>query len=137
LATTPVNHERNSPASVLGVITDMTEDSRGLLVTGQMDLTHEPAVAVWKAMKSGRITAFSFAFAIIHEHEDAKVNVFDELDILDVTITPTPANRNARLVSVKTAPDPDPATELEQLNKLLDELAQPGPTPQGRRRGRG
>jgi hypothetical protein len=49
------------------------------------------------------------------------------LDVLDVTITPVPANRNARLVSVKTASDPEPATELEQLNKQLDALAQPGP----------
>jgi HK97 family phage prohead protease len=120
------NHEWDSPASVLGRVTDMVEDSRGLLVTGQLDLDHEPAVAVYKAMKSGRITAFSFAYAVIAEHErDDGVNVLDELDVLDITITPTPANRNARLVSVKTAPDPEPATELEQLNKRLDELAGP------------
>jgi HK97 family phage prohead protease len=120
------NHEWDSPASVLGVVTDMVEDERGLLVTGRLDLDHEPAVAVYKAMKSGRITAFSFAYAVIAEHKrDDGVNVLDELDVLDVTITPNPANRNARLVSVKTAPDPEPATELEQLNKRLDELAGP------------
>jgi HK97 family phage prohead protease len=123
------NHEWDTPASVLGVITDMVEDSRGLLITGKLDLDHEPAVAVWKAMKSGRITAFSFAFAVVAEHRrDDGVNVLDELDVLDVTITPNPANRNARLVSVKTAPDPEPAIKLlEQLNKQLDVLAQPGP----------
>lgn len=74
------------------------------MVTGQLDLDHEPAVAVWKAMRSGRITAFSFAFAIIREHKDGDVNVLDELDVLDITVTPTPANRNARLVSVKSEP---------------------------------
>jgi HK97 family phage prohead protease len=122
------NHEWDSPASVLGVVTDMVEDERGLLVTGRLDLDHEPAVAVYKAMKSGRITAFSFAYAVIAEHKrDDGVNVLDELDVLDVTITPNPANRNARLVSVKSEPDPKPATELEQLNKQLDALAQPGP----------
>jgi hypothetical protein len=72
-------------------------------------------------MKSGRITAFSFAYAVIAEHKrDDGVNVLDELDVLDVTITPNPANRNARLVSVKTAPDPQPATEVEQLDRSSD-----------------
>jgi uncharacterized protein len=99
------NHENDSPASVLGVVTEMTENQRGLLVIGKLDLTHEPAVAVWKAMKSGRITAFSFAFAVIREHKrDDGINVLDELEVLDVTITPTPANLNARLVSIKSEP---------------------------------
>jgi uncharacterized protein len=99
------NHENDSPASVLGVVTEMTENQRGLLVTGKLDLTHEPAVAVWKAMKSGRITAFSFAFAVTREHKrDDGINVLDELEVLDVTITPTPANLNARLVSIKSEP---------------------------------
>jgi Caudovirus prohead serine protease len=113
---------------VLGLITNMVEDKRGLLVTGKLDLDHEPAVAVWKAMKAGRITTFSFAYAVIEEHSRTDgANVLHVLDVLDVTITPVPANRNARLVSVKTASDPEPATELEQLNKQLDALAQPGP----------
>jgi uncharacterized protein len=98
------NHEWDTPATVLGVVTDMVEDSRGLLVTGQLDLTHEPAEAVYRAMKSGRITAFSFAFAIIAEHKDGEVNVLDELDVLDITVTPSPANLNARLVSIKAEP---------------------------------
>ena len=55
------------------------------------------------------------------------MNVLDVLDVLEVSVTPTPANRNARLVSVKSEPDPEPATDLEQLNKQLDALAQPGP----------
>jgi hypothetical protein len=83
----------------------MVEDSRGLMVSGKLDLDHGPSVAVWKAMKSGRITAFSFAFAVLEEHRRGdKVNVLTELDVLDVTITPSPANRNARLVSVKAQP---------------------------------
>jgi hypothetical protein len=77
-------------------------------------------------MKSGRITAFSFAYAVIAEHKrDDGVNVLDELDVLDVTITPNPANRNARLVSVKTTPDPEPTSEIDRINKRLDELAGP------------
>jgi hypothetical protein len=97
------NVQWDIPATVLGVVTDMVEDSRGLLVTGQLDLTHEPAEAVYRAMKSGRITAFSFAFAIIAEHKDGE-NVLDELDVLDITVTPSPANLNARLVSIKADP---------------------------------
>jgi HK97 family phage prohead protease len=128
------NHEWDTPASVLGVVTDMSEDSRGLLVTGQLDLTHEPSVAVWKAMKAGRITAFSFAFAIIEEHKDGEVNVLDQLDILDVTITPSPANRNAQLVSVKTSTEHtksrdlyDPSYWNDQLDRLEFTKAYTGP----------
>jgi HK97 family phage prohead protease len=61
------NHDFQTPASVLGVVTNMREDDRGLLVNGRLDLDHEPAVAVWKGMKSGRITTFSFAFLVIEE----------------------------------------------------------------------
>jgi hypothetical protein len=40
-------------------------------------------------------------------------------------LNPNPANRNARLVSVKTAPDPEPTSEIDRINKRLDELAGP------------
>jgi HK97 family phage prohead protease len=120
-------HEFDSPAKVLGVVTDMVEDSRGLLVAGRLDLDHEPSVAVWKAMTSGRITTFSFAFAIISEHERWDgANVLKQLDVLDVTITPTPANLNAQLVSVKSDEfDPEPTSEIDRINRQLDELAGP------------
>jgi HK97 family phage prohead protease len=131
-------HEFDSPAKVLGVITDMREDSRGLLVAGRLDLDHEPSFAVWKAMTSGRITSFSFAFAIISEHERWDgANVLTQLDVLDVTITPTPANLNAQLVSVKTGSantsttgssaivtwTTEPESELDRINARLDALA--------------
>jgi HK97 family phage prohead protease len=121
-------HDTSTPAASLGVILDMKEDRRGLLIAGRLDLDHEPSVAVWRAMRSGRITTFSFAYVILEEHKrDDGVNVLDVLDVLECSVTPNPANRNAQLVAVKSEPDPERATELEQLNKQLDALAQPGP----------
>ena len=118
------NHDKSSPAAVLGVITDMRQDDRGLLVAGKLDLDHEPALEVYKAMKSGRISTFSFAYAIVREHRrDDGVNVLDELDVLDVTITATPANRSAQLVSIKSADENDPRrvpTELAQVKRRID-----------------
>jgi HK97 family phage prohead protease len=97
------NHETDDPNAAIGVITDMREDARGLLVAGVLDLSHPPAEAVWRAMKSGRIETFSFAYAILQEHrrEPDFVNVLDVLDVLEVSVTPKPANRSARLVSLK------------------------------------
>lgn len=119
------NHETDSPNATLGVILDVREDQRGLLVTGQLDLDHEPAVAVWKGMKSGRLTTFSFAYAVLEEHRNFDgVNSLDVLDVLEVSVTPSPANRNAQLVSVKA--QPEPRTEIDELMARIDAPVQRG-----------
>jgi HK97 family phage prohead protease len=129
------NHDTDSPSAALGVITNMVEDDRGLLVTGNLDLGHEPAAAVWRAMKSGRITTFSFAYAVLEEKERKDgVNVLLVLDILEVSVTPKPANRNAQLVSVKTSMEHtksrdlyDPSYWNDQLDRLEFTKAYTGP----------
>jgi hypothetical protein len=132
------NHDTDDPNAAIGTITDMKEDARGLLVAGVLDLSHPPAEAVWRAMKSGRIETFSFAYAILQEHrrEPDFVNVLDVLDVLEVSVTPKPANRSARLVSLKGTTTGSSATvtftatlepewrrELKSLNDRLDALA--------------
>ena len=129
------NHDTDSPSAALGVITNMVEDERGLLVTGKLDLDHEPAAAVWRAMKSGRITTFSFAYAVLEEKERKDgVNVLLVLDILEVSVTPKPANRNAQLVSMKSSMEHtksrdlyDPSYWNDQLDRLEFTKAYTGP----------
>jgi HK97 family phage prohead protease len=131
------NHDTDDPNAAIGVVTDMKEDGRGLLVSGVLDLSHPPAEAVWRAMKSGRITTFSFAYSILQEHrrEPDFVNVLEVLDVLEVSVTPKPANRSARLVSLKGANtstagsnatvtwSAEPESELDRINARLDPLA--------------
>lgn len=95
------NHDVTTPGASLGVITDLHTDRRGLVVEGRLDLDHEPAVAVYKAMRSGRVKAFSIAYAVYKQHTERNWNVLDEVALLEISVTNAPANRNAELIRVK------------------------------------
>jgi HK97 family phage prohead protease len=96
-------HDWENLAASVGTITDLRTDGRGLVVRGRLDLTHEPSVALYDAMKAGRINGLSFAYDILDKRTVGDgVTELLELELLEVTICLIPMNPNARILVVKS-----------------------------------
>lgn len=108
-------HQSENPNMVIGYLVSMREDSKGLLVSGRLDLSSMNGQTVYEALLAGTLKTLSIGFVPKKTHRDGDVLVIDEADILECSFTPTPANPNARLVSVKEAPTPKPEHLFDQL----------------------
>lgn len=96
-------HDWENLAASVGTITDLRTDGRGLVVRGRLDLNHEPSIALYDAMKSGRINGMSFAYDVLDRRTlDNGVTELLELELLEVTICLIPMNANARILAVKS-----------------------------------
>jgi HK97 family phage prohead protease len=114
------NHDTSTPSSSLGAITHLRTDHRGLVIEGRLDLAHEPAKAVYAAMKSGRIKTFSISYAVIKQHREYNWNVLDEVALLEISVVSSPANRNAMLTGLKVARRGSPIAPANTRHRCRD-----------------
>jgi len=102
-------HDYKNPAAALGTIERMFETDAGLVIEGKLDLSHEPAVAVYEGLLAGRLNEFSIGLAVLEQHRQMmsdgflEYNVLDELEPLEVSVVHAGANRFTRLLDVKSA----------------------------------
>lgn len=99
---------------------DMIETERGLDVAGKLFLDDPNALEVWKSMRRGLITAWSFAFTPTKEKvgEDG-VREIEDLDLFEVGPTLIGANPQAQTLALKAATQPDePVTEEKRGRRI-------------------
>jgi HK97 family phage prohead protease len=96
-------HDYSNPNAAIGIIERMYEAEEGLIIEAQLDLDHEPALAVYEGLLARRLKEFSIGFAIISEHKEADYNVLDEVAILEASVVYAGANRFTRVLDIKTA----------------------------------
>ena len=98
-------HDMYDPFSNLGHIDPNTalEDSTGLLVHGQLDLSNPKAEQVYKMLKGRRVTDMSFAYHVLEEAKKADGNHLLKLDLLEVSVVPIGANPETDILAVKAA----------------------------------
>jgi hypothetical protein len=121
---------------------DIRETDAGLVVAGKFFLDDPEALSVWKAMRRGLITAWSFAFTPVEERvgKDGVREIMD-LDLYEVGPTLIGANPEAQTIALKAIAHPDePATDtkrgrrisaatasvLERMRQELDSLLSEG-----------
>lgn len=93
-----------SPLMNLGHVLDAKEDDTGLLVTGQLDLEHNPeANYVHSLMKSKRVNQMSFAYDVLDFEEADDAVHLKELKLHEVSVVPIGANQETSILDVKTA----------------------------------
>ncbi len=75
-----LNHDYNTASSRIGKLTSMLEIPEGLLVSGQLHLKSEAAMAAYEAMLTGALDALSIGYGVIEQHKRADgVNVLTRL----------------------------------------------------------
>jgi len=94
-------HDRNEP---IGVYTDATPDSKGLLVKGKMPLADDFVRGrVVPQMKIGSVDALSIGFIVKKSEWDSnkQIRTIIEADLLEVSLVTFPANPEARVTGLK------------------------------------
>lgn len=85
---------------------DMRETEKGLDVAGKLFLDDPNAMEVWKSMRRGLITAWSFAFAPTKERiGDDGVREIMDLDLFELGPTLVGANPQAQTIALKSLGD--------------------------------
>jgi HK97 family phage prohead protease len=102
------------------------EDDRGLMVQGQLFMDKEAGRDVYRLMKEGLLTGWSFGYKVPAggQKKNGKVNEVTEVDLFEVGPTLVGMNPEAQLQEVKKQAEPDAiVTTLTGLfeSKMSDE----------------
>lgn len=105
------SHDWADPFSHIGYALDAQETDAGLQITGQLDMDNAKAEQVFRLLKSGRVTQFSFAYDVeegawVESTSDGQAESHYELRKLklhEVGPTLVGANQETELLAVKAA----------------------------------
>lgn len=96
------SHRMEAP---IGRWDDLTEDSNGLFVRGQINLKTELGREAYEHISAGDVTGLSIGFAVPKGGRAYIGNGIHELtrvDLMEVSVVPVPANSSARILAVKS-----------------------------------
>lgn len=96
-------HEADDP---IGVWTEMSEDTRGLRVKGQLCLDTSQGKEAHALLKMGAINGLSIGFRAVpgtSRYNDDGVRVLTAIELWEVSLVTFPANESARVTGVKSA----------------------------------
>ena len=90
------NHDRNW---IIGKWVEMSEDSKGLYVKGELTPGHSISSDVYASMKHGTLDGMSIGYRVpkggMEETDD--VRVLKQIDLIEVSVVTTPADDHARI----------------------------------------
>lgn len=111
------NHD---PNQCIGGIVDAYEDSHGVYVKGELDLSVEQARNAYSGLKAGYIPGMSFGyFALKYQYDRLGIRHLKELSVFESTITPIPMHDMALVAEVKSACG-DPGLPLADRGRAWD-----------------
>lgn len=108
-------HDRTQP---IGVYKSMYEDSKGLVVEGQLLVEDIQRAREARAlMKAGAISGLSIGYDVAENGEQRKdgVNYLSELKLWEISIVTFPANTLATVSTIKSAHNIKTIREFEEL----------------------
>lgn len=105
---------QHDPSQPIGSWTELVEDSKGLLVTGQLNMDVQRGREAYALLKAGDIDGLSIGYRVVKASEDEteQVLLLKELSLVEVSVVSQPANPLATVSAVKAA-------ELEDLRARL------------------
>jgi uncharacterized protein len=131
---------QHDPLHPLGFWEEISEDSRGLKVRGQLNLAVAKAREVHALMRSGAVDGLSIGFRTERSRKDAATGVrnLEKLDLWEVSIVTFPMLPGARVSAVKraarTSEHPALAAAIRRTTRQLAARAL-NPLPVGERAG--
>lgn len=105
--TMPAMLWQHDPSEPIGVWTAMTEDDKGLRITGRLALDTVRGKEAHALLKMGALNGLSIGFVSrqwVYDR-DTEVRTLTEIDLWEVSLVTFPANQKARVTQVKAAPD--------------------------------
>jgi uncharacterized protein len=95
---------QHDPGEPIGVWTEVREDKRGLVVTGQLALGTQRGREALELIRMGALSGLSIGFSTVRSSFDEQTGVRSllELDLWEVSPVTFPANEAARITSAKS-----------------------------------
>lgn len=95
---------QHNPDEPIGVWTEVREDKRGLVVTGQLALGTQRGREALELIRMGALSGLSIGFSTVRSSFDEQTGVRSllELDLWEVSPVTFPANEAARITSAKS-----------------------------------
>ena len=115
----PVRMRWNHHGPVIGKWTQVAEDSKGLIVTGELTPGHSVAEDVYAGLKHGSLDGLSIGYRIPAggAQKENGVRKLSRIDLIEVSVVEEPADLAARIADVKSAMDS--AQSLKELEAHL------------------
>jgi HK97 family phage prohead protease len=94
------SHDQSQP---IGVWTNVTEDAKGLAVSGQLLIDGVPQAAAAYALMKANALGLSIGYKVTAMTEGTP-NVLQAVDLYEISLVAIPANSRAQITSVKSSP---------------------------------
>jgi len=119
--TMPAMLWQHRSAEPLGVYTEMTEDSIGLKITGQIALKTQRGAEAYELLKMGAISGLSIGFMTREERLDkvTGIRTLTKLNLWETSLVTFPANDAARVAGVKSV---DLIEDLKTAEQFLRDV---------------
>ena len=93
------NHDMEK---VIGMWTSVTEDEKGLLVKGQINLNVEKGREAYSLVKQGAVKGLSIGYRVREDAIENGIRRIKKADLYEVSLTAFPVNEKATILSVKS-----------------------------------
>lgn len=113
-------HDATQP---IGIYTSAAEDSRGLLLEGQLALDTVKGKEAYALLKMGALNGLSIGYVATEWTTNAKsgITTLDVIDLWEVSLVTFPANSDARIDVVKSALNSGTLPSLKDFEGFLRE----------------
>jgi len=103
--TMPKMFWQHDPSQPIGKWVEASEDTKGLLLKGKLNMGVQRAREAYELLKAGDIDGLSIGYRIKEYSVDTETNVWtlEKLDLREVSVVSIGANENATIGSVKAA----------------------------------
>ena len=115
------SHQWDDLDAHIGQVLEAEEQDEGLYIRAQLEMDEPFASRVYKKLKNGTLSEFSFAYDVLQSERVDGVNELRELELFEVGPTLIGANRETRLLAVKDAPVADSDSGSEDEGATEDE----------------
>lgn len=114
----PIRMRWNHYGPVIGKYTDVQEDSKGLIVTGELTPGHSKAEDVYASMKHGAVDGMSIGYRVkAYEQTAPERRLLKEIELIEISIVEEPADLGAKIGEVKSIIEA--ADNLKEIESLL------------------
>jgi len=114
---------QHNPHEPIGGFLEMSEDSRGLFVKGQLDLDIEPGKRAYSGMKKGYLRGLSIGYETVKDGWEKDIRHLKEIRLYEGSVVTFPANTAAQVDQVKSLKDGAGIDTLVSIVSNLDYYA--------------